>query len=773
MARAEDARCLYCNGKIPLFRKLTSGQFCSKEHEKVYWKEQERLAIEVLHRTHDTLMAYQPPPGDIELIIGPPVEWNPEPDRTPAMPIPEPQHVEETPAHYHATVEIDQTQFALPNTSAEPAPEPKPASLHKWGDLLASSVSVPTPVAAEVADPEMAGFLVQSAPPLNAAIATGHQILAADPVPYESTAPLLELDQSLRDMPTPQASPLEPVFLAASLPLNLSSAYLKSTATSPAAIHPRVGTPIQTRASLISEGPDWAEIYARQVREGLMREARIREAEIQEKEAREARAREAWLRQLAEEAAAVEAAAAAAVPPWATWLSLPRPERAVPAAAGIVPSPLAQREPISRVRKLLRSIPPPDCQPYLAVAERYSLYPALVQAEPREGYSFVTPRCLPQLPFFPGRLAKPEARQLAGAGLASLDCLREFVNSVQHGEPEVVQVKIAAVPFGTATFRPRLRLGPEAWPKEVPLRAEPLLAIPADLPDLREQRQSQNFLHLVTGFWTKGPRDLRLLLFLIPALGLLAFHPSLPKVKVSAVEATSGVQRNIGTAANGSWTNFKRAVADRAAVALDEDFRQGLDDWISPGGAATEWSFDANGFVRPGTLAIYSPTMSLEDYQMQFLALIDKKALSWVVRAADFENYYVVKLVVLKPGPMTTLGLTRYAVIKGVPQDRKDTPVALNARPDMIYRIHMDVVDENMALTIQGQVVDAWAEPRLKHGGVGFFSARGEESRVRWLQVTHQFDMLGRLCAYLAPFDMPGNPAESVETSTNSEGNWK
>ena len=53
--------------------------------------------------------------------------------------------------------------------------------------------------------------------------------------------------------------------------------------------------------------------------------------------------------------------------------------------------------------------------------------------------------------------------------------------------------------------------------------------------------------------------------------------------------------------------------------------------------------------------------------------MIDKKALSWVVRAADFDNYYVVKLVVLKPGPLPTIGMTRYAVINGKAQNRADT----------------------------------------------------------------------------------------------------
>ena len=283
----------------------------------------------------------------------------------------------------------------------------------------------------------------------------------------------------------------------------------------------------------------------------------------------------------------------------------------------------------------------------------------------------------------------------------------------------------------------------------------------------------------LTGILEKrAARDLRLLVFAIPALLALAFHPSLPKVHVSTAQATEPVEKTVGQAVNGYWNSFKQLVSERAAVQLDEDFRSGLDDWSSPGGATTEWSFDANGFVRPGTLALYSPSLSLADYEAQFLGIIDQKAMSWVVRAEDFNNYYVIKLVVLKPGPLTTLGLTRYAVINGKPQDRVDAVVPFTARPDMIYRVRMDIHDDSFVLAIQGQIVDAWSESRLKKGGIGFYSARGEGSRVRWLQVTHQYDMLGRLCSYLAPYDLSATGFMPTETttkgsSTKDNGSWQ
>jgi len=257
------------------------------------------------------------------------------------------------------------------------------------------------------------------------------------------------------------------------------------------------------------------------------------------------------------------------------------------------------------------------------------------------------------------------------------------------------------------------------------------------------------------GFWKHAPRDLKLLMFAIPALLALAFHPALPKVAIAASPTTGDLKRSLSTVVSGQLANVRQVVYDRAAIALDEDFRSGLDDWASRGDATTQWSFDATGFVKPGPLALYRPSMGLTDYELQFLGMIDQKALSWVVRAADFKNYYVVKLVVLKPGPQTTVGLTRYAVIDGTPLDRADTVVPIDARPDTLYRVLLDVRDDSFVLSIQGQMVDYWSEPRLRHGGIGFFTARDEASRVRWVQVTHQYDMLGRLCAYLAPYEIP------------------
>ncbi len=236
-----------------------------------------------------------------------------------------------------------------------------------------------------------------------------------------------------------------------------------------------------------------------------------------------------------------------------------------------------------------------------------------------------------------------------------------------------------------------------------------------------------------------------------------ALHPHLPKVHVAAPSGTAstGLGKNFQQVFTQQVNAVQRDVASRAGVALSEDFRSGLEDWQTHGDLSAAWSFDANGFVRPGSLALYRPSMRLADYDLQFLGLIDKKALSFVARAQDFTNYYVIKLVVLKPGPLPTIGITRYAVIDGKAQNRVDSIAPINAMPDMLYHVELNVHDDTYLLTLQGKVADSWSEPRLTRGGVGFFAPRGEESRVRWVQLTHQYDMLGRLCAYLAPYNIP------------------
>jgi len=225
-------------------------------------------------------------------------------------------------------------------------------------------------------------------------------------------------------------------------------------------------------------------------------------------------------------------------------------------------------------------------------------------------------------------------------------------------------------------------------------------------------------------------------------------------IAILSVIALYGLALHMSPAAeviHQGWQQAYQAILDRGAVAFDEDFRAGLDDWTDRQNSRPTWRSDAAGFVHPAALALYRPSLGLTDYHLQFVGTIDHTALSWVVRAADFDNYYAVRIAVLKPGPVPEIGVTRYAVINGKTQNQVTTPMWMSARPDTVYHVSLDVKGDHYALSVQDQLVDSWSEPRLQRGGIGLFSDQDAGSRVEAVQVKEHYDMLGRLCAFLAP----------------------
>ena len=89
-----------------------------------------------------------------------------------------------------------------------------------------------------------------------------------------------------------------------------------------------------------------------------------------------------------------------------------------------------------------------------------------------------------------------------------------------------------------------------------------------------------------------------------------------------------------------------------------------------------------------------------------------------------------MKLVVVRPGPLPLVHLVRYAVIHGKETSRVEKPLPFTTRADTIYRVLVDVRGSDFTIMVQGQVVDFWSDDRLKTGGIGFFSGKGEQSRI-------------------------------------------
>src|SRR5205814_10236965 len=103
MSWSDDTRCLFCEGKLPLYRKVTHGQFCSTAHRKSYWEEQERLALERLQQSHISLNVNRPP------IAGDPIGLVE--SKTPPLA----SRAIEAPVHTTAPEEAPQVEFAVPD----------------------------------------------------------------------------------------------------------------------------------------------------------------------------------------------------------------------------------------------------------------------------------------------------------------------------------------------------------------------------------------------------------------------------------------------------------------------------------------------------------------------------------------------------------------------------------------------------------------------------------------------------------------------------------
>lgn len=301
---------------------------------------------------------------------------------------------------------------------------------------------------------------------------------------------------------------------------------------------------------------------------------------------------------------------------------------------------------------------------------------------------------------------------------------------------------------------------------------------PADSPWPRRRRIP--VITPITDWWMTCSNQVKVMVIALPLLCAIAIKPlthvgagapsmeERPSAPVRAAHTTNPPQTlpgvipsvpadfeaNLQKVTKSKFDSFKHAVASRAAVEMADDFQSGLDSWEGNGQLGPSWSYDRTGFIRPRALGIYSPSMPLADYAFEFLGKIDQRAISWVFRASDLNNYYVMKLVDKTGGSTPQMVLVHYAVIEGREGPKKEVPLPITVYKDTLFRIRMDIQGPHFSVQVQGSVVDYWKDTRLKSGGVGFFTGRGEESRVRWVQVTHQDDYLGKLCAFLAPYAM-------------------
>lgn len=258
--------------------------------------------------------------------------------------------------------------------------------------------------------------------------------------------------------------------------------------------------------------------------------------------------------------------------------------------------------------------------------------------------------------------------------------------------------------------------------------------------------------------WSHAPADLKWVALGLPiilGLVLYSFRPAAPKGEAE-VKLASGTSQSI---LSNQFTSIQKVINQRAAVHLMDDFRNGLSSWEGSAGWAQTWRYGQATFLEPGQLAFFKPTLSMRNYTFEFLGQIERRSLNWVVRALDDRNHHVMRLVITRPGPLPEASIMRYSVINGKQTEPVMLPLPFPIKVSTMYRVRVEVRDDEITTYVQGQLVDSFTDSRLKKGGVGFFCPKGDKSLLRWVEVTHQYDYLGRLCALFAPYHVQAGQA--------------
>jgi hypothetical protein len=132
----------------------------------------------------------------------------------------------------------------------------------------------------------------------------------------------------------------------------------------------------------------------------------------------------------------------------------------------------------------------------------------------------------------------------------------------------------------------------------------------------------------------------------------------------------------------------------------------------------------------PRRVSILRGSLNLTDFRMEFEGLIGTKALGWIFRAKDFQNFYAMKLEILKPGLEPVVALKRFAVIDGQDQPLSQILLPTVDRRGSTYRIRLEALGNQFTTWVQDRKIDQWTDDRLRSGGVGLLGEGEERSEI-------------------------------------------
>ena len=267
------------------------------------------------------------------------------------------------------------------------------------------------------------------------------------------------------------------------------------------------------------------------------------------------------------------------------------------------------------------------------------------------------------------------------------------------------------------------------------------------------------------GSGTHGGHSASIFAFVLVA-GLLILAMMLPgpsggASSSPAISLDSGMKRGIMDRAGSAISELIRS---SAPVTLHHDFHTGLGDWDTLtlrasmddaknwAGSGSSSSADSG---RPGALRLWTRSIPLQNYQMEFQGRIEARSLNWAFRATDQNNYYASRLLITKSGNQPNASLLRYVVLNGKEFERSTSPLPITLEKGVDYRVRMSIQDDRFLTYLNGRIIGDWSDRRLHRGGVGFLMEQDDPQQVAWVDVSERDSFLGRMLAHFSLFVVP------------------
>jgi len=212
---------------------------------------------------------------------------------------------------------------------------------------------------------------------------------------------------------------------------------------------------------------------------------------------------------------------------------------------------------------------------------------------------------------------------------------------------------------------------------------------------------------------------------------------------------------------------ISEVVRSSAPVTLHHDFNSGLGDWDT---LALHNNIDdpRNTLTSPdipkvGTLRLWSKSVALQNYEMEFQGQVEKRSLSWAVRASDQNNYYGTKLMITRPGVSPNASIIHFTIMNGHEVDSHTEAAQVTLEKGKNYRVRVSAEDNHFNTYLDGQLIGHWSNEKLHRGGVGFFVDDQDPQQVAWVSVSERDSFLGRMLAHFSLFVIPQGLTPAVK----------